>query len=469
MTVTPDDKTPVKPGDKINPNDPNSPEYQDDVKHDNLAKDAKQTVHYEGAGTDTPADSVTTRKDAFKRTVTYDKVTGKSTTSSWSEPNTTFDKVDTPVVKGYTANKKQAGGLTATPDHPEVSDTVVYTPNGSIVPVDPNGNPIPNTPSVPYETDPKDPTKVVDGKVPEVPSWTPKKGKPGDPVKPSDPTKDTTVPYDHTITPGETTVSGKQTVTYVYKDKDGKVVKTKTVEQDTTFTGKTIKDEVTGKTTTTWDPKDHKYTEVTTPVEPGYTADKKSVGGETVTPDDPNRSYTVVYTPNGSIVPVDPNGNPIPNTPSVPYETDPKDPTKVVDGKVPEVPSWTPKKGKPGDPVTPKDPTKDTEVPYDHTMTPGETPATGKVEGLPEKPAKSAKAPAEKLVKTPVKAPKAVKTAEPAKTISIKESIKESAQAQDQLPQTGEDNSKAAFGLGLASILGGIGILGAFKRKKKEN
>ncbi|MFR0614639.1 LPXTG cell wall anchor domain-containing protein, partial [Lactobacillus porci] len=109
--------------------------------------------------------------------------------------------------------------------------------------------------------------------------------------------------------------------------------------------------------------------------------------------------------------------------------------------------------------------TKDTEVSYGHTMTPGETTVPGKAEGLPEKPAKSAKAPAEKLVKTPVKASKAVKTAEPAKTISIKGS----AQAQDQLPQTGEDNSKAAFGLGLASILGGIGILGAFKRKKKEN
>ena len=467
VTVTPDDKNPVEPGDKINPNDPdpNSPKYQDDVKHDNLAKDAKQTIHYEGAGTDTPADNVTTQKDAFTRTVTYDKVTGKSTTSDWRQPKTTFAKVDNPVVKGYTTKEKQAGGLTATPDHPEVKDTVVYTPNGSIVPVDPNGNPIPNTPSVPYETDPKDPTKVVNGKVPEVPSWTPKNGKPGDPVKPSDPTKDTKVPYDHTMTPGETTVSGKQTVTYVYKDKDGKVVKTKTVEQDTTFTGKTTTDEVTGETTTTWDQKDHKYTAVTTPVEPGYTADKKSVGGETVTPDNPNRSYTVVYTQNGSIVPVDPDGNPIPNTPSVPYETDPNDPTKVVDGKVPEVPSWTPKNGKPGDPVKPSDPTKDTKVPYDHTMTPGETTATGKVEGLPEKPAKSAKAPAEKLVKTPVKVPKAVKAAEPAKTISIKES----AQAQDQLPQTGEDNSKAAFGLGLASILGGIGILGAFKRKKKEN
>ncbi|MDB6243892.1 mucus-binding protein, partial [Lactobacillus amylovorus] len=266
VTITPDDKNPVKPGDKINPNDPdpNSPKYQDDVKHDNLAKDAKQTIHYEGAGTDTPADNVTTQKDAFTRTVTYDKVTGKSTTSKWSKTKTTFDKVDNPVVKGYTTKNKQAGGLTATPEDPEVTDTVVYTPNGSIVPVDPNGNPIPGTKPVPYETDPKDPTKVVNGKVPEVPGWTPKNGKPGDPVVPTDPSKDTKVPYVH---------------------------------------------------------------------------------------------------------------------------------TKVVDDKVPEVPSWTPKNDKP---VKPSDPTKDTEVPDDHTMTPGETTATGKVEGLPEKPAKSAKAPAEK-------------------------------------------------------------------------
>ena len=249
--------------------------------------------------------------------------------------------------------------------------------------------------------------------------------------------------------------------------------------------------------------KNHTYKPVNTPVEPGYTADKKIVGGDTVTPDRPNRSYEVVYTPNGSIVPVDPKGNPIPNTPSVPYENDPNDPTKVVNGKVPEVPGWTPKNGDPvkpsdptqdtyvpydhtmtpgetkvdgkvpevpswtpknGDPVKPSDPSKDTEVPDNHTMTPGETTATGKVEGLPEKPAKSAKAPAEKLVKTPVKETKAVKEASPAEMPAQK-----AAQAQDQLPQTGEDNSKAAFGLGLASILGGIGILGTFKRKRKEN
>ena len=66
-------------------------------------------------------------------------------------------------------------------------------------------------------------------------------------------------------------------------------------------------------------------------------------------------------------------------------------------------------------------------------------------------------------------------TIEPAKMVSVKEAApaemtdQKAAQAQDQLPQTGEDNSKAAFVLGLAFILGGIGILGAFKRKKKEN
>ncbi len=245
----------------------------------------------------------------FTGKTTKDEATGKTTTA-WDQKDHKYTEVTTPVEPGYTADKKSVGGETVTPDDPNRDYTVVYTPNGSIVPVDPNGNPIPNTPSVPYENDPTDPTKVVGGKVPEVPSWTPKKGQPGDPVVPTDPTKDTKVPYDHTETPGTVKSEGKQTVTYVYKDKDGKVVKTKKVEQDTTFTGKTTKDEVTGEATTTWDQKDHKYTEVTTPVEPGYTADKQSVGGETVTPDDPNRSYTVTYTQIKSDKPTTPETKP---------------------------------------------------------------------------------------------------------------------------------------------------------------
>lgn len=61
------------------------------------------------------------------------------------------------------------------------------------------------------------------------------------------------------------------------------------------------------------------------------------------------------------------------------------------------------------------------------------------------------------------KAAPAGKIAEPAKT-------GKAADKQAALPQTGESNDKATlFSLGLASILGGIGILGASKRKKKEN
>ncbi|MDB6270909.1 mucin-binding protein, partial [Lactobacillus amylovorus] len=466
VTVTPDN--PVDPGDKINPNDPDpdSPTYTSDQAA--VTEDHYLTVHYVGAPKN-PADN--RQNSHWTREVTIDKVTGKTIHSTEWVTTDSYVKVETPEIAGYTPD-------TSVVDKPTVRTnqdvTVTYTANSAAALVRFIDNTEKRTldnlelsgktgETIDFGTANAQLKYYLDRGYNLVANGIPTTETKFDTSDDTDgPSQVFVVRLDHTMTPGETTVSGKQTVTYVYKDKDGKVVKTKTVEEGTTFTGKTTKDEVTGETTTTWDPKDHKYTEVTTPVEPGYTADKKSVGGETVTPDNPNRSYTVVYTPNGSIVPVDPNGNPIPGTHPVPYETDPTDPTKVVDGKVPEVPGWTPKNGAP---VKPSDPTKDTEVPYDHTMTPGETTATGKVEGLPEKPAKSAKAPAEKLVKTPVKAPKTVKTAEPAKTISIKES----AQAQDQLPQTGEDNSKAAFGLGLASILGGIGILGAFKRKKKEN
>ena len=463
VTVTPDN--PVNPGDKINPNDPASPTYTPDQA--TVTEDHTLTVHYVGAPKN-PADKL--QKSHWTREVTIDKVTGKTISSTDWATTDSYVEVGTPEIAGYTPDAKVVVKPTVRKDQ-EV--TVTYTANSAAALVRFIDNTDNSTltdlklkgktgETIDFGTANAQLKSYLDRGYKEVANEIPTTETKFDTSDDTDvPSQVFVVRLDHTMTPGETTVPGKQTVTYVYKDKDGKVIKTKTVEEGTIFTGKTTKDEVTGKTTTTWDQKDHKYTEVTTPVEPGYTADKKSVGGDTVTPDDPNRSYTVVYTPNGSIVPVDPNGNPIPGTNPVPYETDPTDPTKVVDGKVPEVPGWTPKNGKPGDPVKPSDPTKDTEVPYDHTMTPGETTVPGKVEGLPEKPAK---APAEKLVKTPVKASKAVKEAAPAEMPAQK-----AAQAQDQLPQTGEDNSKAAFGLGLASILGGIGILGAFKRKKKEN
>ncbi|MGO5385876.1 mucin-binding protein, partial [Ligilactobacillus salivarius] len=77
QTITPNDPNQVTPGQPINPNDPNSPVYPTDADRNNLVKNATQTIHYVGAGDHTPVDNTVTQKDAFTRTVTIDKVTGK--------------------------------------------------------------------------------------------------------------------------------------------------------------------------------------------------------------------------------------------------------------------------------------------------------------------------------------------------------------------------------------------------------
>lgn len=193
--------TPENPGDPsqpINPDDPDGPKWPAGTAKSDLTKDATQTIHYTGAGKDTPKDSVTPHEGAFTKTVTVDKVTGKivSETAFAGDPYT-FGTVDTPVIAGYHADKATVGGLTATAEQPNVEATINYTPNGQLIPVDQDGNPIPGTPTTTYTTDPKDPTKVVT-EIPNVPGYTPTiNGQPVTPgsYTPTDPSGDTTVVY----------------------------------------------------------------------------------------------------------------------------------------------------------------------------------------------------------------------------------------------------------------------------------
>ena len=464
QTITPNDPNPVKPGQPINPNDPNSPVYPTEADRNNLVKDASQTIHYVGAGDDTPADNIVTQKDAFTRTVTIDKVTGKVLSMSDWEGTKTFATIDTPVVDGYHADKKTAGGLTATPDNPDVEETVIYAPNGKIVPVDPNGTPIPGADTPTYPTDPNDPTKVVPNEpIPEVPGYTPVDPSP---VTPTDPGKDTPVPYvqvvtgtikyiddttgktlsssdlpsgkvgskinyttadkiqgyedqgyelvsnnfadgtqtyakegndfvvhlkhkTQTITPNDPTPvtpgqpinpndpdspvyptdtdrnnlvkDATQTIHYVGAGDKTPIDKVQT--QKDAFTRTVTIDKVTGEVISMSDWEGTKtFGTEDTPVIDGYHADKKVAGGLTATPDNPNVEETVTYAPNGKLVPVDPNGNPIPGADTPTYPTDPNDPTKVVPNEpIPEVPGYTPVDPSP---VTPTDPGKDTPVPY---------------------------------------------------------------------------------------------------------
>ena len=340
QTITPNDPNPVTPGTPINPDDPNSPVYGEETDRKNLVKDASQTIHYVGAGDKTPANKVQTQKDAFTRTATIDKVTGKVLSYTDWTGEKTFNTVDTPVVEGYHADKKVAGGLTATVDNPDVEETVTYASNGKLVPVDPNGTPIPGADTPTYPTDPNDPTKVVPNEpIPDVPNWTPV-----DPssVTPADPGKDTPVPYTKNETP-----EVKYGLTEKFVDEAGNDL-APSVNKGTDY-----------KTGDSYDvTKDAK-------VITGYVLVKTTDTTGTFTDGDKTAVFT--YKKIGKIVPVDPSGNPIPGTDTPTYKNDPDDPSKVVPNEpTPDVPGY--KTDVPN--VTPEDPTKDTPVPYTKNETP---------------------------------------------------------------------------------------------------
>nr|WP_278846492.1 MucBP domain-containing protein [Limosilactobacillus mucosae] len=329
QTITPNDPNPVTPGEPINPDDPNSPVYGEETDRKNLVKDASQTIHYVGAGDDTPTDNVVTQKDAFTRTVTIDKVTGKVLSYTDWTGEKTFNTVDTPVVEGYHADKKVAGGLTATVDNPDVEETVTYAPNGKLVPVDPNGNPIPGADTPTYPTDPNDPTKVVPNEpIPDVPNWTPVDPSP---VTPSNPGEDTPVPY----------TQNQYGLTEKFVDEDGNELSPSVNKGSSYKSGDGF--DVTG---------DAKVINGYVLVKQDNTKGTFGNGDETA---------TFIYKKIGKIIPVDPNGNPIPGADTPIYQNDPDDPTKVVPNEpTPEVPGYTPSTPS----VTPEDPTKDTPVPY---------------------------------------------------------------------------------------------------------
>src|SRR5699024_1604099 len=122
-------ENPGTPDTPINPEDPDGPKVPGDAARENLAKDASQTVHYTGAGENTPPDNVIPVKDAFTRSIKVDKVTGAIIErKDWAPKEHAFETVATPEVVNYYANKDKAGGLTATVENPNVVEDVVYAP-----------------------------------------------------------------------------------------------------------------------------------------------------------------------------------------------------------------------------------------------------------------------------------------------------------------------------------------------------
>ncbi len=336
---------------------PDDPGANTQITYTPIIKDAtvptSQTVKYEGAGDLTPKDNV---QNDYTFTGKSNEATNVTT---WDEATHAYKPVETPVIPGYYADVASVDNIVLTPEHPTEEVTVKYRALGRIVPVDPEGNVIPNVPMPTYNNDPSDPTKTTTTPVPDIPGYTTTTTE----VTPDDPSANTQITYTPII--NEVTVPTSQTVKY---EGAGDLTPKDNVQNDYKFTGKSNK----ATDQTTWDEANHAYKPVTTPVIPGYYADVASVDNIVLTPEHPTEEVTVKYRALGRIVPVDPEGNVVPNAPMPTYSNDPSDPTKTTTTPVPDIPGYTTTITE----VTPDDPGANTQITYTPIITKVSQPAS---------------------------------------------------------------------------------------------
>ena len=186
-------------------------------------------------------------------------------------------------------------------------------------------------------------------------------------------------------------------ISYVYEDgkTDGRPTLKDSVTQEAEFTREGTRNPVTKtiQKVEAWKPSDKKLSEETTPVVPGFIADKTKVDELTVTPESPNTDVVVTYKKLGSWVPKVPDGFTPP--PSIVYPNDPTDPTKPQNPTdpgypvIPNVPGTTPVGPDGVTPLTPVDPNDPSKgyIPPSLPSEPGkDTPITYVENPKPDKP-----------------------------------------------------------------------------------
>ena len=327
----PNDPNKPKPGDPIDPKNPDGPKWTEDlIKKIDTTRHVNRTITYVNEKGEEVAEKVTD-KVTFTREANLNAVTGEITYGDWTakDGDTTFDKVESPVVKGYIlkdAKQKEVAATTGlTADSKDENIEVVYTKLGSWIPKVPEGStPVP---PVTYPNDPTDPTKpgTPTTVIPHVPGTTPKdpNGNPLKPVDPNDPSKGYVPPTPENPTEDTQITYEKDTqkakVTYVVEG-TGTVLHTDNLEGKS---GEPIKYSTVAKLT---ELKALGYDLVTD----GFTtATDKNYDKDTKV----DQNFVVTVTPHVEpIKPVDPEN---PNDPNKPKPGDPIDP------KNPDGPKWT--------------------------------------------------------------------------------------------------------------------------------
>ena len=214
------------------------------ISVDTDSKTVTRTIKYvkkdynNGVEVLTEASKTVTNTATFNREIKFNLVTGKTTYGTWSE-NKTFEKVTSPVVTGYIADKAEVAKNEVTANTEDINEEVIYTKIGNWIPNKPGETPTP----IPYPNHPTDPTKPGEPTqvIPHVPGYTPKVGdKPLVPKNPKDLTEGYTPPTP--TTPTENTeityvADPQKAVVKVYNVKDSE--ETELTNDKLTMNGKT--------------------------------------------------------------------------------------------------------------------------------------------------------------------------------------------------------------------------------------
>jgi LPXTG-motif cell wall-anchored protein len=302
------------------------------LKHQNIqsteAKTLTETIHYQGAGNQTPADN--TAQVTFTRQVSTDTVTGEKTYGSWSADQS-FAAVTSPVIKGYTPDQAEIGAQTVSGDSSDLDFTVVYAKNAPTITTE--SKTINETihyvykdgttahddyVAKPVEFTREVSTDAVTGEKtygswsadqsfaavtsPVIKGYTPDQAEIGAQTVSGDSSDlDFTVVYAKnapTITTESKTIN--ETIHYVYKD--GTTAHDDYVAKPVEFTREVSTDAVTGeKTYGSWSA-DQSFAAVTSPVIKGYTPDQAEIGAQTVSGDSSDLDFTVVYAKNAPTI-----------------------------------------------------------------------------------------------------------------------------------------------------------------------
>lgn len=219
ITVTNDD--PKDPDGKITTDKGYDHNYPTGVSETDLNNTVRRNISF--IYTDKPEASnqafpTETQEVAYKRQATIDLVklaNGDSDAVSYSnwEPKEagkeSFDRCQVKPIKGYVANYELVPSADVHKDQDGKAENgqdvvVKYSPVGKIIPIDKDGNEIPNAPTPEYNNDPTNPTKTTTTDVPEIPGYHAEVPN----VTPDNPLEDTKVVY----------VKNTQVIDLVYVD-----------------------------------------------------------------------------------------------------------------------------------------------------------------------------------------------------------------------------------------------------------